>query len=37
VIDRSAWGINYKTEGSPENWTISKDIEIGLILKAKRN
>lgn len=37
VIDRSAWGINYKTEGSPENWIISKDIEIGLILKAKRN
>jgi len=34
VIDRTAWGINYKTEGSPENWMISKDIEIGFTLKA---
>ena len=37
VIDRTAWGINYKAEGSPENWIISKDIEIGLMLKAKKN
>ena len=37
VIDRSAWGINYKTEGSPENWMISKDVEIGLTLNAKKN
>lgn len=36
VIDRSAWGINYKTEGSPENWMISKDVEIGLNLNAKK-
>lgn len=34
VIDRSAWGISYKTEGSPENWAISKDVEIGFTLKA---
>ncbi|MBV8251328.1 MAG: YceI family protein [Chitinophaga sp.] len=34
VIDRSAWGIHYKTEGSPENWVISKDVEIGFTLKA---
>ena len=34
VIDRTAWGINYKTEGSPENWAISKDVEIGFSLKA---
>ncbi|SFE60866.1 Polyisoprenoid-binding protein YceI [Chitinophaga sp. CF118] len=34
VIDRTAWGINYKTEGSPENWMISKEIEIGFQLKA---
>jgi polyisoprenoid-binding protein YceI len=34
VIDRTAWGINYKTEGSPENWVISKDVEIGFSLKA---
>jgi len=36
VIDRSAWGINYKAEGSPENWMISKDVEIGLNLKATK-
>ncbi|MEH6305795.1 YceI family protein [Olivibacter sp. CPCC 100613] len=34
TIDRTAWGLNYKTEGSPENWAISKDIEIGFDLKA---
>jgi len=34
VIDRSSWGISYKTEGSPENWMISKDVEIGFSLKA---
>lgn len=34
VIDRTAWGINYKTEGSPENWMISKEVEIGFRLKA---
>lgn len=37
VIDRTAWGINYKTEGSPENWMISKDVEIGITLNAKKN
>lgn len=36
IIDRSAWGIHYKTEGSPENWMISKDVEIGFTLKAKK-
>ena len=36
VIDRTAWGINYKTEGSPENWAISKDVEIGFSLKAAK-
>lgn len=34
VIDRSSWGISYKTDGSPENWMISKDVEIGFSLKA---
>jgi polyisoprenoid-binding protein YceI len=34
VIDRSSWGISYKTDGSPENWMISKDVEIGFNLKA---
>lgn len=37
IIDRTAWGINYKAEGSPENWIISKDVEIGLTLNAKKN
>lgn len=36
IIDRTAWGINYKSEGSPENWIISKDVEIGLTLDAKK-
>lgn len=36
VIDSSSWGINYKTEGSPENWMISKDVEIGFSLKAAK-
>jgi len=36
TIDRSAWGISYKTEGSPENWVIAKDVEIGLNLKADK-
>jgi len=36
IIDRTAWGINYKSEGSPENWVISKDVEIGLTLDAKK-
>lgn len=34
VIDRTAWGISYKTDGSPENWLISKEVEIGFRLKA---
>jgi polyisoprenoid-binding protein YceI len=36
VIDRSAWGISYKTDGSPEDWLISKDVEIGFSLKAAK-
>ncbi|WP_300598950.1 YceI family protein [Niabella sp.] len=36
TIDRSAWGISYKTEGSPENWMISKDVEVGFNLKAAK-
>jgi len=37
TIDRSAWGVNYKTEGSPENWAISKEVEVGFDLKAAKN
>ncbi|MBZ4187540.1 YceI family protein [Niabella beijingensis] len=36
TIDRTAWGIHYKTEGSPENWVISKDVEVGFNLKAAK-
>lgn len=36
TIDRSAWGLNYKTEGSPENWAIAKDVNIEFDLKAKK-
>ncbi|MBO9592915.1 MAG: YceI family protein [Niabella sp.] len=36
TIDRSAWGISYKTDGSPENWMISKDVEVGFNLKAAK-
>ncbi|MGJ7033028.1 YceI family protein [Niabella hirudinis] len=36
TIDRSAWGISYKTEGSPEDWMISKDVEIGFNLEAAK-
>ncbi|AHF16978.1 YceI family protein [Niabella soli] len=36
TIDRSAWGVHYKTEGSPENWAISKDVELGFTLKANK-
>ncbi|MBO9730308.1 MAG: YceI family protein [Chitinophaga sp.] len=36
VIDRSAWGISYKTEGSPENWMISKEVEIGFSVKGTK-
>ena len=36
IIDRTAWGLNYKTEGSPENWAISKDVEVGFSLKAAK-
>lgn len=34
TIDRTAWGVNYKTEGSPEDWIISKEVEVGFDLKA---
>ncbi|MDR0793641.1 MAG: YceI family protein [Chitinophagaceae bacterium] len=36
TIDRSAWGISYKTDGSPENWMISKEVQIGFDLKASK-
>lgn len=37
VIDRSAWGISYQTEGSAADWMISKDVEVGFSVRATRN
>lgn len=35
-VDRSKWGLNYKTEGDPQNWLISKDITLGIRFVAKK-
>jgi polyisoprenoid-binding protein YceI len=37
VIDRSAWGISYQTEGSAADWMISKDVEVGFSVNATKN
>lgn len=34
MVDRTAWGLNWKTEGDPGNWVVSKDFELDLNLKA---
>lgn len=36
TIDRTAWGLNYKTEGSPENWAISREVDVEFDLKADK-
>lgn len=36
VINRSDWGLSYKTEGNPADWGISKDIEIQMNVKATK-
>ena len=35
-IDRKEWGINYKTEGNPADWGISKDVDIELNIQARK-
>lgn len=35
-FDRSKWGLNYKAEGDPQNWMISKDIELEIRLRGKK-
>lgn len=35
-VDRTAWGLNFGTEGSPENWMVSKDLEIAFDIKATK-
>ncbi|WP_118972329.1 YceI family protein [Taibaiella koreensis] len=34
TVDRTSWGLNYKAEGDPANWLISKDFELDINLKA---
>lgn len=36
TVDRSAWNLTYGTEGDPKDWSISKDIDIALDVKAKK-
>lgn len=33
-IDRTLWGINYKGPNNPQDWVISKDVNIKLALSA---
>lgn len=34
TIDRTQWGLNYKSKGDPQDWMISADMEVGIKLKA---
>ncbi len=36
-IDRTDWGINYKGAGNPQNWIISKKVNLQLDVAATRN
>ena len=36
-IDRTLWGINYKGPGNPENWFISKEINLKLMISGSKN
>ena len=33
-IDRLKWGLNYKSQGDPQNWMIDKEIQLGIKLRA---
>jgi len=35
-IDRSLWGMNYKGQNNPQNWVISKDVNIKLSVSASK-
>lgn len=35
-IDRTLWGINYKGPGNPEDWFISKEVNIKLAVSASK-
>lgn len=34
IVDRTTWGLNYKAEGNPADWIISKDLELDINVKA---
>lgn len=36
IIDRLKWGLNYRSQGDPQNWMIDKSIQLGIRLKAIR-
>lgn len=36
TINRQDWGLSYGTEGSPQDWMISQEIDIELNLVAKK-
>lgn len=35
-IDRTLWGMNYKGPNNPQDWVISKDVNIKLSIKAAK-
>lgn len=35
-IDRTMWGMNYKGPGNPQNWFISKQVNLKLDLSASK-
>lgn len=36
-IDRTQWGMNYKGPNNPQDWVISKDVNLKVDLKASKN
>ncbi len=34
IIDRLKWGLNYRSQGDPQNWMIDKEIQMGIRLIA---
>lgn len=35
-IDRTQWGINYKAEGDPKDWAISRNVDMILDIRTKK-
>lgn len=36
TIDRTDWGLNYKGPGNPQDWFISKNVDVTLDVKASK-